>query len=385
MADEKTPITSKNKSMTDLNQNLSKLPKQKKVTELLKKQKFEPSLHAFRGFAILNVVAVHVFGFFIYYAQVNKPGLDVKWLDRVNEVLFHDATIYFTLISGILFSLVLKQRGWKSFYRSKLLNVIVPYFLMTLLFTWTHYSFGGYKLFNEGFASYLQNVGKNLLTGDAIFTFWYIPVLMVLYLITPILVALTKNKITSGLLIALAISPLFFSRVWPEISWTTFMYFTGIYTVGIHVGNRFNLIMETSRKYIFVISALFTISTVVLWYLYKYEIQKWGILSFQETAFYIQKLSFSCLILLLFKRFAGKLPKWLDALGDYAFPIYFLHAYLIFVLYDWLAERQVALSSTPLLILFCIIALCFTLTVCFVIAKLFNIVFGRWSRHIIGG
>ena len=370
--------------MQKINHNIYQQSQPDEAVALPKKKLFEPSLHAFRGFAILNVVAVHVFSFFIYYAQTEKPVLDVEFLNRANEVLFHDATIYFTLISGILFSLVLKQRGWKSFYRSKLLNVLVPYILMTCLFTWSHYSVDGYKLFDEGLASYFQNVGTNLLIGDAIFTFWYVPVLFVLYLITPLLVALTKNKLTSVLLIILSLLPLFFSRVWPQLSYTTFIYFAGVYTAGIYIGNHFHGIIEKTQQYFWLIAATGLLSTLVLWFLYTSDVEKWGVLSFQESVFYIQKLSITGLVLMLFKRFADKLPKWLDTLGDYAFPIYFLHAYIICVTYDLLIAWKVNLANIPQLIILCIASLLITLGTCLVVAKLFKIFFGRWSRHFIG-
>jgi len=354
------------------------------VIELPKKQAFEPSLHAFRGFAILNVVAIHVFGFFLFFAKASNPKIDVVFLEKSNEILFHQATIYFTLISGILFSLVLKQRGWRSFFRSKVFNVIFPYIFMTFLFTWSHYTVVSYKLFDEGIISYLQNVWSNLLTGDAIFTFWYIPVLLVLYLLTPVLVELMKHKIFNLPLIILALLPLYFSRVFPELSWTTYVSYLGVYVVGIYFGAHFNEIIEKIHQNVWIIGLIGFLATIVLWFLFKYEIKKWGIVSFQETAFYFQKLSFTCLAILLFKRVSFTTPKWLNTLGDYAFPIYFLHAYLLFEMYGWLANWHLKLNTIPQVLLFCLLALLFTLVVCVLITKLSKLVFGRWSRHLVG-
>jgi len=364
--------------------NASSQDNEIELFQLPKKQAFEPSLHAFRGFAILNVVAIHVFGFFLYIAKESNPILDVEFLEKSNEVLFHQATIYFTLISGILFSLVLKHRGWRSFFRSKLLNVLLPYIFMTFLFTWSHYSIAGYKLFDDGIASYFQNVGFNLLTGDAIFTFWYIPVLLVLYLLTPILVELMKHKIFTVPLILLALLPLYFSRVFPELSWTTYVSYLGVYVVGVYAGAHFNKIIEKIHQNIWIIGLIGFLSTIVLWFLFKYEIKKWGLVSFQETAFYIQKLSFTCLAIVLFKRVSFTSPKWLNTLGDYAFPIYFLHAYLLFEMYDWLSKWQLKLDTIPQVLLLCLLTLLFTLIVCVLITKLLKLVLGRWSRHLVG-
>ena len=63
------------------------------------------------------------------------PSTGVTVLNAVIETLFHDSTVYFALISGLLFSLVLQSRGWPAFWSNKLVNVISPYVVMTLLFT----------------------------------------------------------------------------------------------------------------------------------------------------------------------------------------------------------------------------------------------------------
>ena len=90
---------------------------------------FNHPIHAFRGFAILNVMAIHMFAFLLMAAEkVEQPANQaIAILGRSNKTLFHDATLYFTIISGILYSAVLKERGYKRFYLSKLSYVVIPY------------------------------------------------------------------------------------------------------------------------------------------------------------------------------------------------------------------------------------------------------------------
>ena len=75
------------------------------------KLEFNQPLHAFRGFAILNIVVIHAFGFVFYLAESmqNPAESALTVLDWVNSILFHDATLYFAFISGILFSMVLQE------------------------------------------------------------------------------------------------------------------------------------------------------------------------------------------------------------------------------------------------------------------------------------
>ena len=91
-------------------------------------------LHAFRGFAILNVVGAHAWSFMIFWTGgLTAPGLD--WLFWSAETIFHGSTLYFAIISGILFTRILKGKSWKQFFQSKFTNVLLPYIVTTLLLT----------------------------------------------------------------------------------------------------------------------------------------------------------------------------------------------------------------------------------------------------------
>src|SRR6056297_2213580 len=71
-------------------------------------------LHSFRGFAIINIVFIHAFAYALFLA--NDNSLDPKDpIGMANGLLFHNSTIYFAVISGILFSVVLKSKGYKRF------------------------------------------------------------------------------------------------------------------------------------------------------------------------------------------------------------------------------------------------------------------------------
>ena len=93
-------------------------------------------MHAFRAFAILNIVAIHALAGWLYFSgPVVLADSTLESISRLVELLFHESTIYFALISGLLYSLVLHRRGVASFARGKALNVLVPYALLTALFT----------------------------------------------------------------------------------------------------------------------------------------------------------------------------------------------------------------------------------------------------------
>jgi hypothetical protein len=75
-------------------------------------------IHAFRAFAIVNIVAIHAGATWLYFLQPGAPlRAELVLTSRVIEVRFHASTIYFALISGLLYSAVLHHRGTSRFFK----------------------------------------------------------------------------------------------------------------------------------------------------------------------------------------------------------------------------------------------------------------------------
>jgi fucose 4-O-acetylase-like acetyltransferase len=91
-------------------------------------------VHSFRGFAILNVVAVHALALAVIIPR-NWAADPTAPLSVLSETLFHDSTVYFALISGLLFSSILRARGYRNFYQSKARYVLIPYIVCTIVFS----------------------------------------------------------------------------------------------------------------------------------------------------------------------------------------------------------------------------------------------------------
>jgi len=344
--------------------------------------RFEPALHSFRGFAILCVVAIHTFGFMIYYAGNEGTKLNVGLVSSINEIIFHDATIFFALISGVLFSLILADRGWVNFYKNKLFNVVTPYIFFTCLFTMFHWGFSDFTVFSGDSSEFMQASFYNLLTGGAIFTFWYLPVLLILYVSTPILMKVIRSG--QWFIIPVILMPLIISRSWPEVTWSNYAYFIGVYAVGLYVGENYKYVSDKLSQHVWLLSIITLISTLILSALFYFEIEKWWFISVRETAFYIQKIALAGLALTFFKRYALHTPKLLSLLGTYAFPIFFIHGYILFELYVLLLNLEFQINNYMVLFIACLVILFLVLTTCVLLSKLCQLVFGRWSRQLIG-
>jgi len=353
-------------------------------------------VHAFRGFAILNIVAIHAAAL----AQFIPSGgsIDTTSLfSSLNETLFHDATLYFALISGLLYSAVLKPRGLSAFFRGKLLNVVAPYAFWTLVFSVVILQLDGSGVLGlrESIGAYLDVLPKNLLHGEAQFTFWYIPILLLLFAATPLLSAWVERGGAWNLLLwAIMLAPLIVSRsAWvsggSQITVATFFYFLGAYTVGIYLGSTrdggLDQRLDSLSKYWKVLLAVALVASIALLALYRNDVDRIGFYSFHETLFYVQKISVAVLVLIASRTLDPRRLKWLSPFADAAFSIYFLHVFFMLLIAD-LAFTFVADESLQPASIYLMTAVHFfaALALSALTIFLFRKAFGQPSRMLIG-
>ncbi len=298
-------------------------------------------VHSFRGFAILNVVAVHALALAMIIPR-NWAADPTAPLSVLSETLFHDSTVYFALISGLLFSSILRARGYRNFYQSKARYVLIPYIVCTIVFSLMRWdeTGAGVMAWPPSWSNYVDSILPNLLHGEAQFTYWYIPVLLILFAITPLLSAMTTAKSYAAIpawLVMLA--PLVFSR--PEFgdgtSQTgagTIIYFAGAYTVGVYLGNHLEPLLDRIAAYRKLLIAAAVLSSAILVELQLAQVNRFGSYSLQESLFYVQKLSLAALVLLWLRSLETRQPRWLTYFANEAFSIYFLHIFFILLLAD---------------------------------------------------
>lgn len=348
---------------------------------------FIPSLHAFRGFAIINIVAIHAIEFLFHFAGTSEatPKPDLTPFAWGESILFHDATLYFTFISAILFSLILAERGYAQFFKSKLRNVALPYLFFTLIVSWRNWGLdGALTIFDGNLLDFGALVGKNLITGGAIFSYWYIPVLLVLYLATPIFAKLLSIEKAKWLVVLVILAPLVCSRAWPDITWTNFAYFLGAYMLGMVVGGNYRKTIELIERFLTSVILIAVTSTAVLVGLFYLDSPKWGNINLSESVWYVQKIAIAGLVILLFERTMKHVPKWLDILGNYAFSIYFLHAYLLFEMSSLMAKTMTAPTSLPVILMLAILNVILAIAISVAITYACKLLLGKYSRSVVG-
>ena len=349
-------------------------------------------VHSFRGFAILNIVAIHAFAIAIVIPQDWSPDRTAP-LFVLNEVLFHDSTVYFAVISGLLFSSVLRSRGYRRFFASKILYVLLPYVFCTVAFSFVRFSRldTGVLAFPVSVSDYLNSILPNLMKGEAQFTFWYIPVLLVIFVLTPLLARLVEAKSYSAIMVWIVMSlPLIYSRPpfepgTSQITTGSIIYFAGAYTVGLYLGDNLEERLESILKYRWLILATAVFASGLLAILHFEEINRFGNYSLRESLYYLQKLCIGSLVLVWLKSRFENQPRWLSAFADAAFSIYFLHIFFILLLAHFLWDFLHVASLQPWSIyLTGSIYFIFSLSLSLLVVKSLQACIGRYSRLLIG-
>lgn len=355
-----------------------------KVTEPI----FLGYLHSFRGLAILKIVLGHAVAAAFISAYGNFD--DTAPIIIMSEIFYHDSTIYFAIISGVLFTKVLKPKGYCTFYSSKVKNILLPYIFVTLVLTLIKIKFNYVSGFQEGIIYYSSKVFQNLIFGKVNFALWYIPVLIFLYLITPVLEFLqTKNRVTKLLFSLIIIMPLYVSRVQVLTEYVfrieTMLYFTGAYAFGMYLGKDLETKLQLVKKYSLYILTVVFICTIVLFYFYYNQIDLIGKVSLRELVFYIQKICFALIFIMLFKALGDKQPPWMFPIARDSFSIYFIHGTILYAISplflfisgaEFIEPFNIILGAFVLLVLSVFISM----LIVFILKK----IFGKNSRMIIG-
>ena len=363
------------------------------ITDRLEEQRVDPSkpgfighLHAFRGFAIAAIVAAHCWSFLLFMGPYETMPAHTS-VYAVVETLFHDSTIFFALISGLLFSLVLKDKGWKKFFSSKLKHVVAPYAFVNLMFIgafWPMYA--EYLASQEQSTNFLVAYLQGLVSGSLMLPFWYIPVLIALYVLTPAFSYLVWSRRFAWVAWMLALAPLVVSRsLFPVlISGPTLVYFAGTYVLGMLIGKHYSAALDLIGRYLRVIWVAAIGCSMAIWLQYVNEFEAEGWFSIRESLFYVQKNAMAALAIHYFARSEAVLPKWLFTFGTYAFAIYFLHFFFINISAQlvFLATENNANAATAAAGGAFIMAVSLSLSL--LIAWLLKKAFRRYSRMLIG-
>lgn len=344
-------------------------------------------LHAFRAVAILCIITAHTTAIFLYFHyDFDNPGPDAALVAGINEMVWHNSTIFFAAISGLLFAQVLEDRGWPRFFRNKISNVAMPYAVATLGYVLLAIDFQQYLLPYSGPISEIPT----LFLTDLLFSthnpiLWYIPVLLALFALTPMIVWLLRGRHGRLIIWLIIIAPLFISRIWPQASWTNVVFFMGPYAAGIYFGKNYPSYLrwaDAHKGWLAAIALLATAAIVLTGNFY--EPQMIGDINTFESLSYAQKMALTPLLLLVLRRFDDRVPDWMSTIAHYSFSAYFIHMWLIMA-QTWLIDRMAGRLLAPWQYeVLALVATWTTIGATILLVWPVRKIFGRYSRILVG-
>lgn len=340
------------------------------------KKPFLQHIHYFRGFAIINIVMIHMlFPYLGEHVELFKNA-------RMGvELLFADSTLYFILIAGFLFSYLSYKIRIKAYYKVKFKNVILPYIIITFLVTLFK---SRHELADLNVLAFFNSFMENVLLGKALIPFWYIPFVAVVFFISPFFLMLSDQTFKKITIVAIFL-PLLGTRPSIDLTVWHFFYYVPVYMLGILIARNYSEILTQIMRYKIWLYVTIVVSSLVLLYNLQipnetYFLQR----NVYYGLFYIQKLAISFVLLDFLQRFDSKKINWLDYLAVYSFSIYFLHSIVQYPVQKimYMAPLRPYIDQAPVLYIFlvAVVILVVTLLVCI----LLNRVLGRYSRMLIG-
>lgn len=271
-----------------------------------------------RALSIALVVAWHTTAVFSWVQ--NSKAL------KLLGILLVDSSTVLIFVAGYIFQHLLAKYNVKKYYISKLKYIISPYILISLP-TILYYVFIQHREAAKvwpGF--YDQPISMQILsfyaTGSHLSPMYFIPVISIFYIISPLLVLADKIKWFYWLM------PVFFIfsyKVWRGLPLNTFIHFFAIYIFGMFC-SRHKLQLTALLKNTYIL-LLLAIACLILSLLAFYEIDDYYVNAYVFT----QKIFLAVLLIGVFERFSTQeIPKPVQLIANTSFGIFLIHPYVLF-------------------------------------------------------
>lgn len=269
-----------------------------------------------RGLAILIVVANHV----------NDVVPLSSALGPIPDVLFRHINIVFIFVSGYLFQYLSGGFEYGSFLARKFRNVVTPYLIVSIPAVAIYLT--GLKPVKDGIGDPSDPLlaVKLLLTGTHLGPLWFIPMIMSVFLISPLLIRLDRARAYLLILPALGLA-LAVGR--PENNANPLqaaVFFLPVFLVGMMFA-RYREAVDPALRRDDVFAALlgaFIGFTIAVAYC--------GVplaTPLIDDAIYVSKFALVALCYAACMRWYAYLPRWTAPVGLASFGVFFLHGYFV--------------------------------------------------------
>jgi surface polysaccharide O-acyltransferase-like enzyme len=294
---------------------------------------FLPYIHNLRGLAILIIVGAHVRGFGHHWATNYD---DFQYL----RSLFDNGTILFVFIAGFLFPhLTHNNFKFGSYFTQKMKVVILPYVLISIPVIFYRVHLENHRMiwaptFHEN--PIVVKWFLYFVTGMHLAPVWFIPMIFLVYLTSPLLHRLDNAKFYNVYFPVVFIAGMFTFR--PQYNANPILaclHFLPIYMTGMWASFNRKKLFQLGNKLVIplvIVYIMLSVLDVSQTIRFPKEFGFEQILS--GEGFYFNTLTFKTIVfcfvlLLLFHHYANNKLKFLYVLADYSFGIFFVHQFFI--------------------------------------------------------
>ena len=343
------------------------------------------SIHVLRGVAIIMIVFSHCLGVF-----KNTHLLANSYLFSFLNLFCFNFTTFFVLIAGFLFQHLTYKFDTKTYYLSKFKTVVCPYISVSIFcFIFFHYQYlSNLPWYSLTESSVISSIIRMMLTGTQLLPLWFMPMIIIIYLMAPLLYFWSKrNLIVAGLI------AMFWVVMFTKPDFTkpilNLLHYGPVYIIGMMIKQNYQTIIKIVKDNLFLVIFLFGLCLFIP-FAYRYMshlgVEKLYYDTLQKIILFILALYF--LDGLNHKTNEGRLYKFFSYMANISFPIYFIHEIIVLeleqLLYISPLGYVIKTDNGWLASLGAVIFLVSTLIVSVIIAKIITLVFKNKAKYLIG-
>lgn len=344
-------------------------------------KKFIKSINYFRGIAIIIIVLGHSFD--LAHWEISNS------LEQFIYSLSLNGTVYFVFISGFLYNHIFFSRfNYKKFLSKKIQYVLVPYILFSLI-PILHAVFlngGGYGLPDTLRDDPFRAIIWYLCTGNIILAYWYVPMAMLLFAISPIVNRIIKSGHILAILLALIPISLIVHRPIENLNALhSLIYFFPVYLLGAWSSINHRIISEhlKDHKKQLLLAALAIILGLLQVFVWQHSgnfaKEFWSITVPDINL--LQKIVLCFLFISILDRYENTEIPWLSKVAETSFSIYFIHVFVLNGVFSLFTRLNFSYQGNFFIWLFVGSA---TVMVSMAIAFIVKTLLQKRSRYLIG-